>query len=62
MNGEQIAVAERLAAEFPTVPAGNVIRAVTLCAEELPGGDPLIIEQAARALLRAVERRGNGER
>lgn len=61
VDGDRSAVAERLAAEFPAVPARIVIRAVTICVEQLPTGDPLIIEQAARALLRAVEgRRADG--
>lgn len=62
MDVERSASVKRLVAEFPAVPAGTVIRAVALCVEQLPAGGPLIIEQAARALLKVFESRGADER
>lgn len=53
MDFERIAVAERLAAEFPTMPPTAVMRAVESSVEQFPTSDPLLVEQAAKAFLRA---------
>lgn len=51
MNLEISGVAERLAREFPGLPAGIVMRTVCECADACDCAGALFIEQAARAVL-----------
>ena len=51
MEAELMEVAERLAATHPELPPIAVAEVVADCADEFPAGDPLLIEQAAQALL-----------
>lgn len=55
MDVAMMAVAEKLAAEFPDEPDSTVIRVVTDCVEEFPDADPLFLEEASRARLSAPE-------
>src|SRR4029453_984484 len=48
-----LAIAEHLTAESPDEPETTVVDIVTECAHEQPDGDPLLVEQAARARLEA---------
>ncbi len=54
MNLEISGVAERLAQEFPGLPAGVVMRTVCECADACECAGALFIEQAARARLGAA--------
>jgi len=55
---EVMNVAERLAGEFNTLPAREVLDAVTGAVAELPDAAPFLAEQAARALLIGREAEG----
>lgn len=46
-----LAVAEKLAQEFPDTPSAAVVEVVTQCEATNPETDPMFIEQAARARL-----------
>jgi hypothetical protein len=46
-------VAEKLAGEFEEMPAREVLHVVASSMDQFPQGDPLFIEQAARAQLAA---------
>jgi hypothetical protein len=58
MNTDATDLAERLSAEFDTMPATTVIRVVTECVDEWPDADVQFIEQAARSRLKTVPRAG----
>ena len=51
MDYPLVAVAEKLAAEFPRQPSTTVLRVVYRCVEEFPDDDRMFVEQAARAQL-----------
>ena len=48
-----LAVAEKLAAEFPNLPNETVVRVLTDCADEFPDADAKFVEDASRAQLSA---------
>ena len=52
-DAELMDVAEKLAGEFEEMPAREVLHVVTSSVDAFPEGDPLFIEQAARAQLAA---------
>ena len=56
MDFALVAVAEKLAAEFPHHSGTTVLRIVTGCAEEFPDDDRMFVEQAARAHLSSGSR------
>jgi hypothetical protein len=54
MEAELVGVAERLAAEFPQVPALEVMATVCSCSDECDHASPFFVEQATRARLGRV--------
>jgi hypothetical protein len=55
MDLAMMAVAERLAEEFPDRPNSSVIRVLTDCVDQHPEADAAFVEQAARARLAAQQ-------
>jgi hypothetical protein len=53
MDVAMLAVAEKLAAEFPSLPNETVVRVLTDCADEFPDADAKFVEDASRAQLSA---------
>ncbi|HVH95300.1 MAG TPA: hypothetical protein VM688_10320 [Nocardioidaceae bacterium] len=60
MDFALVAVAEKLAAEFPHQSGATILRIVTGCAEEFPDDDRMFVEQAARAHLSSESRDATG--
>jgi len=56
MDFERIAVAEKLAAEFPHQSSTTILSVVTGCVEEFPYDDGMFVEEAARAHLKSGSR------
>lgn len=55
MDLAMLALAEKLAAEFPEQPNSTVIRILTDCVEEFPRADPEFLEEASRTRLAGPE-------
>lgn len=54
MNLALARVAEELATEFAELRSSTVVAVVAVCAHGMPGAEPPVVEQAARARLRMV--------